>query len=686
MKIEKKPETAPVEGSFIPSARLTRKDVLLAAGLAFLFTLMALQWSFTHGRLAVPPTFDDITYFCDAIERLRLFYTDGLAALAKNYIAVPPHAPLSTGLAFVAFLLFGVHEWAPYALNGILIFILFLFALRLTSDLTLPRRLLLLFFLATIPVALMGVTEFRPDFGAGLLTAMGIIWTIGMPIHAASRRHMVQCGVLFGCALVAKPSIFPFTLFMWGCSIAAATLCEMWVRRSWRIPQGTVVKIVPALAVGAGIALFYFAFALKEIIAYVHMVVASKSSNYWLLPGGLSAQLQYYIFGMSGRAFLGDSVWLLLGLIFAATAVMVFTARKSVSIRWLAMLALLVITYAFPTANKVKSEFFAITFQTFIALCGMMSLRNIASWLAAKKSFSFAGVPLMVLMVLVGANWLFPGLSIYGAYGTRGYTNTEKSWRNLEVGDAVLHAVEKYSDGKDTKVFFTAVGEVGPKQIEWLAAKETGLHEFLKTDDVEWNNDMDLFKKETAHAHLVVAADDGASGVYTHMPSAKSIGEMLKVVKDSPDFIEVAQIPDGDGKFYHVFKNAAFCDFIGWKEQEGFVAYSPYEPQFSLPNMRLMNAPVSAILPDGIAPGHCKLIATCWAPVDAQQMTITYGGKTLQTVTLTGKKPVNIEVEFDCTDVTTPIRFEFGKEAIWAFAAAFPKLKILATGANGAPR
>src|SRR5262245_14571733 len=104
-----------------------RRRLLLWAVIAAVFTAAAVQHSFSRGRLAGEIDFDDVGYFNDGLRRLDLLYDEGVVAFVENYECQPPHSPFSSLLALASFAVFGIHDWAPYAGNGILI--LFLVAL-----------------------------------------------------------------------------------------------------------------------------------------------------------------------------------------------------------------------------------------------------------------------------------------------------------------------------------------------------------------------------------------------------------------------------------------------------------------------------------------------------------------------------------------------------------------------------
>lgn len=686
MDIEKNSSIAGQTISFIPETPLKKNDVLFAGALAVVVTLFALQFSFAYGRLLIPLAYDDLSYFIDAIERVRMLYMNGVGAVVRDYIHHPPHAPLSAGLASLGFLLFGTQNWAPYAANCLLLFILLLFVSRLTSDLPALHRALILLFVCTVPVSIMAVIEFRPDFGAALFTSMGIIWTLGRPIHSADRRHLLASGALFGIALLAKPSIFPFTVFIWGCSIAAGILCEMWTNRSFRIPAGTVRNGLLNIAAGATVSLVYFAFAFREIVEYVRTVVFSSKSDLWVLHGGIGEQLRFYIFGGSGRQFLGGHAWLLLGGITLCSAVVFATARKNFSIRWLALIVLLGLTYAFPTANRVKSQFFGMTFQTLLPLCGVLSLRYAVARLGGKGLPTVARLAVPVAVFVGGALLMMP---LFPFWGARGTAAIEEEWHLWQINTELLHLLEKYSDGKETRIFLTAAGAVNSGTLQWAAAKETGLRQFISTSDLGWDSDLRLYRERIANSDLVVAAEPGVLGVWQHLPSVKCISETFRMVAESPDFMEVGRVPDGAGKNYRVYKRIAAFAFLGWKDAGGFLpSESPYflppRPPLARSAVRWACGPESRLQLDGVKAGHLKLNISCRADA-GQVMTIRYGGVALKKALFSdSNRFIDIAVEFDAKNGDDLLHFEFtkweSKPQSRPLAAVFKRLQILDGG------
>ena len=92
------------------------------------YTAHVVQWSARWGRIAMDPVYDDVGYFMDGLQRLDLFQRSGIRGLCSSLVQSPPHSPYSTLVATLAFDLFGVHDWAPYALNAVPLFLFLLLA------------------------------------------------------------------------------------------------------------------------------------------------------------------------------------------------------------------------------------------------------------------------------------------------------------------------------------------------------------------------------------------------------------------------------------------------------------------------------------------------------------------------------------------------------------------------------
>jgi len=161
--------------------------VILTAVTASLSLRLAEQF----GRLSIPPTYDDVVYFTDALERLQIIHHDGAVALLGSLVQRPPHAPYSTAAALLAFLFGGVTQKGPYLVNAITIGLLLVFLLakfRLRASMAVPLALIML----------------QPDLGSAMV--LGAV-TFGVLIAAGARGRwtlgLLLLAVL-GAVLVVK--------------------------------------------------------------------------------------------------------------------------------------------------------------------------------------------------------------------------------------------------------------------------------------------------------------------------------------------------------------------------------------------------------------------------------------------------------------------------------------------------
>src|SRR5438046_954623 len=115
------------EGQNHPSPVRDWWVVWFVASTACLFSALVIHQSLREGRLSLPATYDDVSYFEDAARRLQAIYDDGVAAWFLDLFRIPPHTPFGTLIPFFGFALFGMHDWAPAAINTIWIAILLLF-------------------------------------------------------------------------------------------------------------------------------------------------------------------------------------------------------------------------------------------------------------------------------------------------------------------------------------------------------------------------------------------------------------------------------------------------------------------------------------------------------------------------------------------------------------------------------
>ena len=86
--------------------------------IAALFTHFNIAQSMAQGKLSLPPVYDDVSYLLQGAIWVNAFKEGGLGGLLTAPIA---NSPIMVLTAFLGFITFGFHTWAPYAINGLVI-------------------------------------------------------------------------------------------------------------------------------------------------------------------------------------------------------------------------------------------------------------------------------------------------------------------------------------------------------------------------------------------------------------------------------------------------------------------------------------------------------------------------------------------------------------------------------------
>ena len=220
------------DGSTSWSLRLpSRETILVLLLISSIYTALVVQWSLREGRLAMDPVEDDVLYLIEGVQRLRTLDTAGFGALGHSLLQIPPHSPWSTALAVTGYALMGIHDWAPYVLNGSIVFLFLLFVSTLVSQPTAMTRVAIVSFVLMLPLTLHAVHDFRPDVAVGLFTAAFSLLLVRMACYdhqdGTEFRDHLFVGVVAGFAFLIKPSFFPHTAVMLLAAMILAEVCRV---------------------------------------------------------------------------------------------------------------------------------------------------------------------------------------------------------------------------------------------------------------------------------------------------------------------------------------------------------------------------------------------------------------------------------------------------------------------------
>lgn len=581
---------------------------------------MSLSYSAQYGRLLFEIDYEDVITHIDGLERYRDLSEGGVGGYLRGYLKSPPHAPLHSMLATLSFGLFGVNDWAPYLGNLLVAFGYFGAVLYfLPRSGSLVAKLLGLIFAAGFPVAFLSVHDFRPDYPAAVFTVWGVLLLVGWnPLRDPSHRCWLA-GFAFAAALLWKPTVFPYTVAVGGVALAVAIVRSQIPRFGWSRTVLAIIKTWPFFAANVILALPHFLLAGPKLIEYMvrNQVGADKAS--WSLAGSFWENSLYHFLGYSGDFQLGYQKWLLLAIVVAAGIAFLANARVRVRLGvWHFGAGCVVTGIAFfgVAINHHDNPYFGLVFQILLVLLG--SFVVVQCWKVSQsfaKGWRFAASALLVVVfispVVAGSPWpKFRHAAQLRQYDVVSYAKTI----NRDILDLLKRNLASADQGN---VLITTYGVISNHTLQWMADKEalpmtvTGLPN-KPMEDLQW-----IINQHEQHHQVVdfiVATEPGAYGVHDFLPSAKTAGEILELVRTSPEFAAIGTFPVPGGSKIRIFQRQS--NFGGWSAASGLSARIPAVRDGNLPARHYANWPSVMLTKDTVA-AELMLMEMRWIPVVA---------------------------------------------------------------------
>lgn len=383
--------------------------------MAFAFAWHVVSWSEQHGKLAMPPDYDDSHSLVEGAVRLLNFQNSGFGTAWEEYRLRNPHSFLHYYWTAALFAVFGIHDSVPYWANGLFLFgVLGAFVSMLPRELPTVWKLVWAAAFLGVPVCFHVVFDFRSEVTMAALLFMGcacaLEWAWG---RTRSIVWFFATAICFALAVAMKPVMFPYQLGMMG-------LCSMVYLASRYFVVGQYVVVAggtPALCVGR------LWNAIAWLIALWVLVLIPSIPHFWIYRAdifgyilGVAFESDFYKLGEQQGArwsfhWLGYSgIWHLgkLNLFFAGClAVGLLLAgvprfhRFNPGSRWVSLAFLTLGAFGGIAINSVHQPWFGMTFQLLLVASALTVL---ASLLRDNKSgLLIAGV----LVATLGAWWFY---------------------------------------------------------------------------------------------------------------------------------------------------------------------------------------------------------------------------------------------------------------------------------------
>lgn len=639
--------------------------ILLGAVLAAAFTVVIVHWSLRHGRLILPPTYDDVGYLGDGMARLDVLYRDRLPGVLAEHFRRPPHSPFSSYLALASFAFFGAHDWAPYAGNVVIVLALLAFVDHLLRGSPWWARAAGAVFALTVPVTGSAVAECRPDVAAGLMTAMGAILLLDRPLFSASQTQRQAAGACFGLALLFKPTAFSLTLGLLGLALVVATLSDR-----ARLPSASVRGVAPAWASVlwpvALLGLPQYVVTGRYYYDYFQWNILG-TSHPWRSQAGAREQLAYYLTGPGGQAQLGRHLYVLGAIV--VLGALLRARRGGGSLQPLpGQLIVAAAALAVPSLHPVKQIFFGVTFA-FLLL--FMAVDIFAAGMAlpvSRRDWRPLGVAALVLIGACCAQW-----PVY--WGDAG--DPAVAGRNRLAGD-ILRSLHERAAGSPSRVFVTAPGRINPDLLQYMARRDGLRLQFSRLCGprvacIYLSDELGPYRQEVDEADFVLVGEPGHSEEVAELPSARVQQPLLELLRSRSDYVERERFPTLNDKSFLLFERLG--PFHGWSGSRGLLDPEGPYPQWQLPVVRWGCGPSTTLTFADRSGGAMRLVIDGRSGFAGQTMTVRLDDHTLAQHVFR-EPPVfeRLDLPLDLGPGTHAVELDF---TAWEPAPESPKRAVL---------
>ncbi len=512
--------------------------------LAFASAMILLAWglkiSFEFGRLAFVPSYDDVSYFDDAARRYLVFANTNILEVVRDAAANPPHAPIIATQAFLAYMTFGIQDWAPYVTNVWIPFAVLLGLLAYTRNLRHGRWALFVYVL-TLPMLGASIVEFRPDITVGILTAACVVLGVyAVTAREESRvtRQVMGAGLLFAAALWGKPSAALYTVAMVGLGLSLSNVALLIALR--RIPKEGLKRAATIFAIGAVCALPYYVLAGRSVLNYTWNAVV-RDKAIWAVDMEWIEHAGFYLLGHGGRFMLGFHVWLASA---ALLMLVLFHGKidRLTRLRLFVVLGTTAAAYLVVAANVVKTHFLGVGFQALWMILTIIIFAEVvqrqAAWIAR---------PVMVALFVGGMLSIQPA----GFFGLRSGEQAQDVRRTIrEVGDHLSELAGK--NPEITSVFVTFTGFLNRDVLSFNLKKQgiTSMHVSSWFFRPAEEDPREVFGRAIENADIVIAASEGTEVARSGMPSNKLLTFTHSLVAQHPEYRLMKTIASGKGFVY----------------------------------------------------------------------------------------------------------------------------------------
>lgn len=480
------------------------------------------------------PIYDDVGYLIDGLQRLAVLDRAGIAGFLLDLGARPAHAPLTAVTATFGLMVSGGAAWGPYFLSAVWVLALVMLGYFVLRGAALWSRVGILTAILAAPLFGHVLAEFRPDPVWGLLVGLAMGLSAAQDLLAAGRRRLFVLGLVFGAAVVAKPSAAPASALV----LAAGFIVQLGLtmhlakRWNWRVPAmvtlGAFCFVLPFLYTN-GVATF----------EYIRMVMSTEGSV-WGTQASTWGHMSYYLKRDYSILMLGW-VWYAAIPVFVVCGALLLKDRDRRALPGFLGLMLAVATaYVIVTSSAVKSPLIgSILYGTVIAavawcLGWFFTRVRVRGWLVAA-----AGA------IVFATQWT-PSARLINSLDPTMQATEAANRAALPVVLEALRIAARPS------VLVTVPGPAYAGSLEFFVKQRVPAASFVS--GYTWRT-WEQFEQGIVNADVVVMSEAGMSGqaLGFSFPSVEFQPRLLDYLRANADFRGTRAYTDPEGRAVWVF-------------------------------------------------------------------------------------------------------------------------------------
>jgi hypothetical protein len=534
--------------------------MLIVAAAASLIAAAAMSRSFYDGRMASPVTHNDVNYFLIGIRDTVMLRERGILAVINNFIHGTEHAPIASYQAMLAYLIFGINDWAPYVSNVAYVLLLLGVAAYLVRDRPIVVLVAAMATVIAMPLTSSTLTEFAPELVCSLFTAIGALLMLRLPLIGAPLGARFRAGVCFCLGFLAHPSAFAFTLIA-----ALGTVGLVFLRDVIFVRKSGIGRLLAESAFNVvfstWLAALYLVPRFDTYWAYFYRTTLNPATRGRWVDAGMSLHhhITYYLLGLGGQFMFGNRLWVCAAIVGCGIAAASWRHDWQSTARQVQLLLLATLFWLIPTLSPVKVPFFAATFGYSFIFLTVMALRSIFDSLPAKVGALVVSSIALVLLLSDTSHLYVPNTP---------RTRVERDFDFAAINRLKADLFGNATHSQSVKVYMTNVGAYANNILEYY---------MLKVDpSLHWEFDAGFFISDPteqlgyirSHQEDFVIAGHLDNGL-TYFPWARSAEEpVLSAMSSDPSYMPIDRFYGPNGRTVTVFQRRG--SFAGWHPIAGF--------------------------------------------------------------------------------------------------------------------